>query len=106
MYTQMSTYWERASPDGYGGWSYTAPQQLLVRWENRLEQIVSPTGEIVTSSAKVWVPARLKLGGYLFNGESTDTNPEVLTSPPAYKILKVVTIPSVMGERFEYKVFL
>ncbi len=77
-----------------------------MRWEDKAEQIVSPTGEVVTSSAKVWVTTELTLGGYLFNGQSTATDPESLTSPPAYKIIKLVSIPSIMADKFEYKVFL
>ena len=106
MYNQTATYWPRGSPDGYGGWVYAAPQLLNVRWEDKVEQIVSPTGEVVTSSAKVWVTSQLELGGYLFYGQSVAVDPESLTSPPAYKIIKVVSIPSVMGDKFEYRVFL
>lgn len=109
-YPQKATYWERSVDDAYGGYSYGTPEIIDVRWEEREEEVVSGGGELVRSHAVVWSQNRLLEGGYLFLGETTETDPtkvvDVNGKEVAYPIRRIRSIPSLDANEFENVSFL
>ena len=92
---QTATYW---APTGYNRRSeqtFAAPVQISVRWDDVEETYTSPMGEQRRSKAKVLVDQDLRVGGYLQQGTSTETNPKGL--PNAFIINAFNRFPTVSG---------
>ena len=112
LLTQTATYWATAnSADAYGDPSFAAPVTLApstqtgVRWENKIVEVVSPTGDSAFSKAFVWSETTVfTVGSYLFLGTSVATNPETVSG--AAQVLKVESIPSIKGSGTIYKAIL
>ncbi len=104
--TQKATWWSRGAADGYGGYSFSAPKVISVRWEDKAVQIMSPTGEAKISRTIVWVKEsdKVKVGDYLYLGESTEKDPTKLDD--AYEVQEVRRTPSVDGTKTEVRCFL
>lgn len=100
---QKATYWPKASDDGYGNSVSTSPQIVKVRWEDVTEEKFSVQyqfeGEVVISRAQVFTELALQEGGYIYLGETTESNPARVEG--AFVIRKTATIPSLRGDRFE-----
>ncbi len=104
MLRQVATYWKPAAApyDSYGDSSFIAPVILHprdnkgVRWENKSIKFVRPNGDEDVSRALVWSSTtQFVVGGYLYLGASTATDPETVTG--AFQILTVGFVPSVKG---------
>jgi len=78
---QPAIYWGGATPDGYGGTTYTAPVQIYVRWQNKMKIVTDKDGKEITSSAEVLSPNRLNIQSHIMLGELKD----VLVSAGVYK---------------------
>ncbi len=103
-YNQKATYWGSPSMDGWGSVAFAAPVILEVRWENIAERVLSYKGEEFVSRAVIWVKEVLELGGYLFLGESVETNPTSLDG--AFEIRMLHEVPDMRKMFVERKVFL
>ena len=62
-YLNQTAQLERAGePDRYGNASYSPPEPIQVRKENRARQVISTTGETVTSRATIYLATEVKPG--------------------------------------------
>jgi hypothetical protein len=74
---QIATHWVAIS-DGYGGFTFTTPQILQCRWEDRNETVRAPNGEEVTAKSVVILKNDISIGDYLYLGESEELDPTTL----------------------------
>lgn len=72
FYRQTAVYWGNPQPDGQGGNTFDAPVELSVRWEDGFKKIVDAKGVEIISTAMVYVPIDLNIGGWLWLGELVD----------------------------------
>ena len=98
------TYWAPSTPDGYGGRSYSSPVTFSGRWEDVQELFINVLGEEVVSVAKVYAERDFELNGFLFNGESEETNPA--NEDGAREIRKVGKTPSLQADVYLREVWL
>lgn len=78
------TWWE-ATPDGFGGSTFSSPVVLNGKWQDRVEMTMSGSGKEIVSRAQVWVDQDVNIGDYLFSGESTSADPTTLDG--AYPVM-------------------
>lgn len=104
-YKDEITYWGTPTPDGYGGLAFAAPILIKGRWEERAEQVMSPTGELITSKVVAYVLQDLQMGGFLALGDLTDvTNPDA--DDDSYAIRAWAKIPSLRRMEYERRAYL
>lgn len=101
---QKATYWPAPTTDGFGALSFAAPTTINVRWEDRIERVITAQGNEENSRAVVWVNQELELGGYLYLGETTEADPVNLDG--AYPILLTSVIPDLRNLQNERRVTL
>lgn len=91
---QEAWYWvdDAAVPDGFGGFTYKAPEKIKCRWDDKIQLVRNQNGEEVTSSAEILVIQDVKLGGTLQLLE--DPEEEIPTEPTnGYTVLQVAKTP-------------
>lgn len=76
---QDATFWSRTGSDGYGGYTFSSPVALKVRWEDKRELFTSLGGEEQVSQAIVYSEQDMAVGDYLFLGTSTADDPTLLS---------------------------
>lgn len=103
-YRQKATYWGSPSPDGAGGFTFSAPREIGCHWQEMATEFTNQAGQIEVSRAIVYVKENLEIGGYLFEGKSTATNPQEVQK--AFRIKQVSNIPSIRTADRERRVFL
>ena len=69
------TYWEIAGVDNFGDPSFSAPVTLKAKWEDRTELFIDADGRETRSRSVVYVDTDLVIGGYLFRGTSSASDP-------------------------------
>lgn len=65
---QPAIYWGEPVPDGYGNNIYSDVRQIMVRWEERSQMVVSNEGKEVVSRAEVLVNEDLSINGWIALG--------------------------------------
>ena len=102
--SQEITYWAPAEENLYGVEGYEAPVVFRGRWEERQQEAVSPNGDQFISSAVVYVPFDMKIGGYLARGnfENSDTPPMAV----AHAIQGWTKIPDIRNATSERRALL
>jgi hypothetical protein len=107
-YSQKATYWESSGLDIYGGATFEAPVIIDVRWEDKQENYINRANneeaEQNISHAILYTQADIVFGGYLFLGETTETNPRSLED--AFFVNRVEVSYNVSGSKYIRKVFL
>ena len=89
--TQSATRWV-ATPDGFGGATFTLPEKIGCRWEERTEQFFSMLDKKETvSRAVVFVDRDVKVGDWLYPVSSDATDPTILDG--AYKVQRFDRVP-------------
>lgn len=73
LLNQTITYWASPVPDGYGGYTYDAPEAIVGRWEDKQELFIDAAGNEVKSNAVVYLTQDVSLGGFLALGDYTDS---------------------------------
>ncbi len=108
---QTAVYWGSPNPDGYGGYSYDAPVEVLCRWDDKVQMVRDSRGDEVVSNAEIMVAQDLAEGGMMHLGklteltESQKNNP--LEVPQARIILRLNRVPLFRSKtEFIYTVFL
>lgn len=71
------THWT-ATPDGFGGNTFGSPVVLDGRWEEGNVLTTNDEGQEIVSRAQVYLSADVSIGDYIFQGESTATDPTLL----------------------------
>ncbi len=97
------TYWA-ATPDGFGGFTFTAPVTMKGRWEGRNELFRTLTGEEIVSEAIVFVEFDVAINGYLFDGTSVAADPTLVGE--ARLIKQFVRIPDLRDLSQDRRAFL
>lgn len=88
--TDTCTYWAPSTKDEYGKKTFAAPVTYDCRFKFIDQQIVAGTGEIKMAQCEVWFEENAIVGGYLYNGESTEADPFDVDN--AYEIMRFETI--------------
>jgi len=99
LLNQTITYWASPAPDGYGGYTYDAPEAIVGRWEDKQELFIDKAGKEVKSNAIVYLGQDVDLGGFLALGthiDSADVNP--VDTIGAREIRSVEKSPDVRGD--------
>ena len=103
-YRQKATYWGAPRSNGTGGFTFSKPKTLNVRWENKSEQFSGPNGEIAVSDAMVWLKERVDIGGYLALGQFSGDDPTKIKG--AYVVRNIAEIPDLRNVTSEIRAFL
>lgn len=76
MRKQKATWWKSTGPDGFGQDNFDAPAEISVRWEDRAEQVLLPSGEEFVSRSVVYVDRdEVKPGDWLRLGSPASAEP-------------------------------
>lgn len=106
---QPAVYWT-GSPDGYGGYSWSVPQKVKVRWDDQAELVTDSEGKEVVSRARIMVATELVSGGRLWLGDLYDLNDGQKEDPmklESYEIKRVDKNPLFKSkDEFVYTVYL
>jgi hypothetical protein len=76
LLTQQCTYWAPGVNDGYGGYSFSAPTTILVRWQDSINDLVDINGNEFISNAIIYSGIEIELHGFLYRGVSVAANPD------------------------------
>ena len=92
------THWTTI-PDGYGGFTFSAPVVLEGKWEDIAELFTNENGETETSEAIVYLDTDVSNGDYLFQGESEQVDPTSVSSHRVKRFRRVTDIRRASTER-------
>lgn len=103
---ETAVYWGNPQNDGYGGFSFDDPVEILCRWENKIELNIGwvstgHPGNIELSKASVLVTQDLDLNGVLWKGTLDELEAQYgedvkpITIKDAYAIHRFDKIPMV-----------
>jgi hypothetical protein len=95
---QTVTYWGNPTPDGWGGYTFDSPVQIIGRWEGRMEMFVTADGKEVRSQAVVFVAQDLDVDGYVYLGTSAEANPK--NQEGALRIRTFKKTPGIKANKF------
>jgi hypothetical protein len=103
---QTAVYWGNPVKDGYGGFTFDAPVEIVCRWEDRIGQFTSNKGEQIYSKSEVYTLQDLEEDGWLFLGTLADISGEDDTGAPkdidnAYEIKRFDKLP-IFGSTTEF----
>ena len=101
---QIATYWAPLAKDGYGGYTFDNPVTIDCRWLQKQELFIDAKGKEKVSAAIVLVGQDIGLGGYLYLGTSTESNPKDIDG--SYEIRSFAKIPDIKGTSFLRKAWL
>lgn len=71
---EKATVWA-ASPDGYGGFTFSAPTKVMCRWQDRQEEFVDFQGRQLVSASVVYLESKVDPGSFIALGEFTAADP-------------------------------
>lgn len=94
FYPEKITHWSVA-PDGYGGFTFSTPNSLNGKWENKQELMRDGNGDQVVSNAVVFLESDVKEGDYLYRGDTNNSDPTSLEN--AHQVRKFISIPGLRG---------
>ena len=107
---QTAVYWGSPTSDGYGSFTFDAPLEINVRWEDRTQLFIDRTGAESKSLAVVYLGQDVDIGGWLFLGELADIDSGLTDTPhlvpDAREIRGFKKIPSLDAEIFHRKTWL
>lgn len=75
---QTIVYWGNPVDDGYGGYTYDDPVEILGRWEEMNEVVLGSDGKELVSRVRVFLTQEVDEEGAMYLGALTD-----LSSAPA-----------------------
>lgn len=101
---QLATYWAPGALDGYGNVSFSAPVQMMVRWQDSTELFRGDDGQEYTSSAIIYSSEQVEKKGYFYLGESSELNPRDVDG--AREIRQRGTSPDLRNNQTLLKVWL
>jgi hypothetical protein len=107
---QTAVYWGSPTPDGEGGFIWSAPVEVPCRWTDVTQMISLSNGQQVVSRSSVLVDQDVDEGGMFFLGTLNDfdsdegENPIVISG--AYKIGRFEKIPDRTATTFLRKAYL
>jgi hypothetical protein len=69
---QTAVYWGTPVDNGYGGFTYADPIEILCRWEGSTKLITDAKGQQIVCVAEVMVLQELDIDGLLYLGSLDD----------------------------------
>jgi hypothetical protein len=88
---QKVTYWAPSGSSQFGGTNYSGPIVLNGRWEDSMENVITPAGQEIVSRAKIYTDTPIKDTGFVYPGVSDASTPQGVSG--AYEIRTVASIP-------------
>lgn len=92
--TDSAVRWANPSPDGYGGYTFDAPDELDVRWLDKQEWFRDNTNTQILSNAVVFSTTQMTVGERIYKGSLSD-----LDSSSDYYSSGVFTVKKTFGEK-------
>lgn len=71
MCVETAIYWPPSAPDSFGKPQFGTPCEVAVRWENKVEEFLTPEGETKFSHAVVYSILDFDVNGALLFGSLT-----------------------------------
>ena len=102
-FPQDATRWTKGIVNEYNEKSFGAPTVLKVRWEDKVQKMITAKGEEIISMSIVFSLIGIAIGDFLFLGISVAADPRSVDS---HQVLLTEKIPNVRGTKFVRKVFL
>ncbi len=102
-FPQDATRWFVIGNNEYNEKAFSDATALKVRWEEKIQKMITPKGEEITSMAVVYSLIDITIGDFLFLGSSIAADPRTLNS---HQVLLTEKIPNLRGTKFVRKVFL
>lgn len=106
-------YWQADKPGGFGDTTFKKPVELLCRWEDVAQEIVSPDGRTRLSNAHLIVQgvqlvvASVVMLGTLADWKKMPTYPKIPTNAQGgYEVIKSGHTPNFDGEDLLYEAWL
>lgn len=101
---QEITHWG-ITPNGFGGFDFTAPALLKGRWEDRQVQFRDVKGNEEASNALVYLNTDVAIGDYVYLGDA------LLTADPttlalSFQVRQFNKIPDLRNIQMQRKAFL
>lgn len=105
---QKAVLWPLASRDEYNNVSVGSPVELMVRWTNIQEDVISPDNTVVRTTAMAVVDRDIPLGSIMWLGElinwtgtaSNDTDESVM------EVVQMKKVPGLKGRKIRRTVSL
>lgn len=90
---QTAVYWGEPVPDGMGGYIFSPGEEIICRWDDKIEVIRNKKGIEIVCKAEILVPEDLTEGGYLYLGSLDDLDSAQVDNPllvdNAYEIQRI-----------------
>ena len=102
IYPQIATIWTPGVKDAFGKPTWSAPETLEVRWEDRSVLFVDGEGRQVKSSAVVYVQKEVPIGVQIARGLSVSLTP----TAGSFEVKDYREITSLRGDRTERRLML
>jgi hypothetical protein len=103
MRKQWAIYWPPPQPDGCGGYTFTDPLAVKVRWENMAEEFTDSGGQRQFSKSIVFAGIDFGVGGWLMLGNLADLDSTYLHNPQsavnAFPIQQFEKIPNLRNTK-------
>lgn len=93
--TQPVVYWGSPVNDGEGGHTYAAPVEILCRWEEVNEVVVTSDGREVVARARVYLSQVVDYEGAMYLGELTDLDSDPLPTDSAVAGLYIIAFAKI-----------
>ena len=101
-FNDVITVWQRGELNPIGKPTYSLPERVKARWEDRTVLFISPDGRSERSRAVVYVPKEFPTGALIKKGwHRTNTPPQ-----DAYEVRDVRVIPNLHGTKKETRLIL
>lgn len=99
---QTAVYWSSPVADGYGGYTFSQPVEISVRWEDKQEKYISLKGEEKISRSIVYSEQDFDVGGYLMLGVMDDLDSEYdpQKQENALLIQAISKVPSIKSDKY------
>ena len=91
-YLMHKVTWWTTAPDGFGGYTFSAPIVLDGRWTSELQKSVDANGAEIVSKAQVILSADVDVGDYLYEGETNAADPTTVGASEVKNFLKVTDL--------------
>lgn len=101
---QDVTRWSPTGQDGFGNQTWSTPETIKGRWEERTELFVDTNGEEVRSEAVVFLTKDVDTGDYLYLGDTNTSDPTTLHDAREVKAFR--KIPDLRARLFERRAML
>ncbi len=101
---QNITYWAFISEDEFGKVTFAAPVNIKGKWEDTIQLFTDLKGSEFRSLAIIYLESDVVVEGWLFNGESSATDPRTVDGAREIRLFR--KIPDIDACEFERRAIL